>query len=140
MKRSVLVGVVAVALAACSSSHQATAASRTTVTYPAHSPLAPTQAAALCRGTFGRRVTSSTPTQVQSVRHSGIGVVLSTHLTAFRGLPGADSAAWCMTRTSRAHCYDEWAIAWNRAREHVVFSCDPTLREAPRAGPPYWTY
>jgi hypothetical protein len=45
-----------------------------------------------------------------------------------------------MMRTDRQHCYDERAMDWNHAREHIVRTCDPTLPEAPYAGPPYWTY
>jgi hypothetical protein len=151
VKWGALLCVVVVVLAACSGSRQQATERSGPTTTVGQSPTtlvagcrgcsrATAKAASLCRGAFGDDLLTSAPTTVHEVRRSGIGIVGNLHPHAFPGLSNREFAAWCMLRTDRKHCYDEWALGRNHAREHIVKSCDPTLREAPHAGPAYWTY
>jgi hypothetical protein len=83
-------------------------------------------------------VVGSAATDARTVRESGIGVVGGMFKKSFPGVNDEEFAAWCMLATGR-DCYDEWAIAVNGAREHIVNAGCGWRNGPPRAGPPYWT-
>jgi hypothetical protein len=93
----------------------------------------------MCRDHVGGDVVDAAPTNVAMVRRTGIGLVGGQFRNAFpRATDGRDFAWWCMVQT-RAHCYDEWAVAITGDHVHIDTVGCGWPSGPPRAGPPIWT-
>ena len=142
----VAVGVGAVAIVALTNNSESQRASNHSGDSPSLSrpavpavPSARPDALASCRAAFRKDVVDAALTTADTVRQSGVGVNGAQFPDAFPGYADGGSAAWCMVRVDIG-CYDEWAVAGDGSKEHIVTAGCGWSSGHPRAGPAYWTF